>query len=96
MITWTKATTPPDPTTACLLASSNLNGDNWAFNLGFYLPKDYIFTKPNGKVIVMIRSGYFIYNQETEELQAVMNVKYWSSINKPADILDELIIMEEN
>lgn len=96
MITWTKATITPDPNNACFLAVSDVRGDRWAYTLGFYLPKNCEFKKPDGTILKIFDGGYFRYDPNTNKLQAINNVKYWTCINNPSDINDELIIMKEN
>lgn len=92
---WTSAITPPKEKELCLFAVADILGENWAYMLGIYIKKGSTFKKPNGVVLDIHKSGYITYNEKTEELLMLNNVKYWSKISAPADISKELVICDE-
>ena len=93
---WNKATTPPMPKAAVLLAMPSLDGVAWVYEFGAYYRRGDIFKINPGRKIIIKKNGYYTFSEKFDDIIRLTCVKYWTYLDEPADIKDELIIVKED
>ena len=92
---WTKATTLPKDGIAILLAIPSSDGAAWVFEFGGYYESGDIFAIDGHKMLVK-KAGYYFYSARYGTLLPAKAIKYWTYIDEPSDIGDELIIISDD
>ena len=88
---WVKDTTLPEKETEIMMAIPSLEGDAWVYILGCYYQKGAVFTI-DGYETEVDKPGYYFYSARYRRLLPIETIKYWTYIETPAAIEDELII----
>ena len=89
---WTKATNIPERRVVILLASVPSDGSGWIYEFGCYCDEGDVF-EFDGDEFMIKKPGYFTFNPRNNRLRPAKNVRYWTYVDEPADINDEIIII---
>ena len=92
---WVTATTRPEKNTEIMMAIPTVDGEAWLYVLGVFYEEGDVFVF-DGKETEIGKVGYYFYSERYERLLPVETIKYWTYIEAPSDIADELIIMRND
>lgn len=85
---------PEDKDRQILLAYPNKTGDSWLYFLGFYIEANEVMTVLNNEKLKILKSGFYTFNTKMNTYLPLRNASYWTYIEEPSDILEDMVIAD--